>query len=326
MNTTASSIRSRLTAPAVDSTDGGVMAGRGSAPELCPQCGTARIGAFRFCRACAFDFETRLAAAKERAWAMAMLPAPTLPAGASVTSADVPAPSADEEDPRTWGGDDPAPAGAIAAPMPTISAAVGAPSLRVRLPSRPRLRRAASAVGLLTLAILLGAWFFLLRPVALGGPASYVVVAGVSMEPRLQSGDLVIVQTAAVYHVGDVVAYHIPAGQPLAGSLIIHRIIGGDGAQGFVMQGDNKKQPDPWRPTASEIVGKSWLEFAGSGRLLLGARTPLVLATVLGGLAAFLFFTSGSGRPREPRPTGAGPLRFWRRGRKTDLHAEAGEP
>ena len=28
------------------------------APEFCPQCGTARVGQFRFCRSCQFDFDT----------------------------------------------------------------------------------------------------------------------------------------------------------------------------------------------------------------------------------------------------------------------------
>jgi signal peptidase I len=143
-------------------------------------------------------------------------------------------------------------------------------------------------------------WFFWLRPVALGGPASYVVVAGVSMEPTYQNGDLVIAQAARTYHVGDVVAYHVPQGQPSAGALVIHRIIGGSGAAGFLMKGDNKTSPDPWRPTASEIVGRSWLVLPGVGRLSLAARTPLVLATLLGGLAGFLVLSAGGGSPRDP--------------------------
>src|SRR3990172_5057684 len=31
------------------------------ANEFCPQCGTARTGAFRFCRSCQFDFDTSAA-------------------------------------------------------------------------------------------------------------------------------------------------------------------------------------------------------------------------------------------------------------------------
>lgn len=33
------------------------------AAEFCPSCGTARVGSFRFCRSCAFDFDTLTAPA-----------------------------------------------------------------------------------------------------------------------------------------------------------------------------------------------------------------------------------------------------------------------
>jgi signal peptidase len=164
-----------------------------------------------------------------------------------------------------------------------------------------------------TLAV---AWFFLLRPVALGGPASYVIVSGISMEPHLHTGDLVIVQKSDQYHVGDLVAYKVPQGQPLAGNLVIHRIIGGDATAGFVVKGDNNNGPDPWHPRAADIVGKSWAAFPGSGRLLLIARQPLVLAALLGGLAGLWVFTSGSGKGPEPRPSSGRTLVPWRRPRK----------
>jgi signal peptidase len=160
----------------------------------------------------------------------------------------------------------------------------------------------ARIVGFVCLATLALGWFLYLRPAAIGGPASYVVVSGVSMEPHLHTGDLVILHTAKRYRIGDVVAFRVPAGQQGAGSLVIHRIIGGDAATGFVMQGDNKDQPDPWRPTGADILGRSWMEFPGSGRLLLLLREPPVLGAVLGGLVGFWIFTSGSSRLRSPSP------------------------
>ncbi len=262
-------------------------AARGMARELCPQCAKARIGAFRFCRGCGYDFDAERAAVRLPAGARTLRSPPTQPAAVPVpapgtTTSVVEAPPLDRRGRR----------------------GVGAPP-RLRRPLRPALGGAASAAGLVAVATLFGAWFILLRPVALGGPASYVVVSGVSMEPRLHSGDLVIVQTRAEYRVGDVVAYRIPAGQPSAGAIVIHRIIGRDGAAGFVTQGDNKNLQDPWQPTASEIVGRSWLEVPGSGRLLLTARTPIVLATVLGALAGIVVFASGPGTPHESRAAGA---------------------
>ena len=59
----------------------------------------------------------------------------------------------------------------------------------MHLPSR---RSAAALAGLpLTTALFL-AWFLLLRPVTLGGPVGYVIVAGVSMEPAFHTGDLAV--------------------------------------------------------------------------------------------------------------------------------------
>ena len=145
-------------------------------------------------------------------------------------------------------------------------------------------------LGFLAVALVWAMWF---RPVPLGGSASYATVAGVSMEPGLHTGDLVIAHTEATYTVGDVVVFRVPAGFPEEGSLVIHRIVGGD-PTGFVVQGDNKEQPDPWRPAASDIVGSSWIEVPGIGALLVMLRTPVVLAGLLAVLVALWVFRSGS--------------------------------
>ena len=81
-------------------------------------------------------------------------------------------------------------------------------------------------------ALFLG-WFFLFRPTELAGPASYIVVSGHSMEPTFYTGDLLVLREQDDYQVGDVVAYYANGGR------IIHRIVGGNAKDGFVMQGDN---------------------------------------------------------------------------------------
>ncbi len=53
---------------------------------------------------------------------------------------------------------------------------------------------ALKALSALALLALIAGWFFLLWPASLGGPASYVIVAGRSMEPGLQMHDLTIVR------------------------------------------------------------------------------------------------------------------------------------
>jgi len=171
----------------------------------------------------------------------------------------------------------------------------------VHLPS-PR-SVAAMAVPPLTAALFL-AWFLLLRPVALGGPAGYVIVAGVSMEPAFRTGDLAVTQRQADYQVGDVIAFSA------AGGVVIHRIVGGDADQGFTTQGDNREQPDLWRPRPDDIMGATWILIPRAGDVLATARQPAVLASLAASVAFFLAFTAGpiwpSRRtPAPPQPAGA---------------------
>jgi signal peptidase len=56
-----------------------------------------------------------------------------------------------------------------------------------------------------TLIVLFVGWYIALRPVVLGGPASYVLVGGQSMEPTIHAGSLVVAFRADDYRVGDLV-------------------------------------------------------------------------------------------------------------------------
>lgn len=124
-------------------------------------------------------------------------------------------------------------------------------------------------------------WLALLAPYQIGGSTGYVIVAGASMEPALQSGDLILVKPTEQYHQGDIVAFATPQG------LVIHRIIGGSAQAGFRTQGDNRSGPDLWRPTPDQIVGRSWIRIPGAGAVLMLVRSPLVLAG-LAGVSTFL--------------------------------------
>lgn len=170
---------------------------------------------------------------------------------------------------------------------------------------RPRFFRNLS----LTLALLpLLAWALWLRPEFLGGSADYIIVGGRSMLPTLRGGDLVIVQRERVYRVGDVVAYQIPDGV-FEGRRIIHRIVGGDPANGFVLRGDNNAEDDLWYPRQANIEGRLWLRVPAAGLLVAFVRSPAVLAAVAGGFVfAFAMTSPGLQRPRLARPA------TWRRG------------
>lgn len=134
---------------------------------------------------------------------------------------------------------------------------------------------------------LLAAWALWLRPVALGGTASYVKVSGTSMLPTLHTGDFVLLQKRTTYAPGDVIVYRVPAGERYAGMRLIHRIVGGDATTGFVVQGDNVAQPDPWRPTTDDILGARALRVPNAGFVIGVATNPLGLGVAAFGASAW---------------------------------------
>lgn len=161
--------------------------------------------------------------------------------------------------------------------------------------SRRATVRRWTANALVALAVL--AWILLLRPHALGGPASYILVSGHSMRPQLESGDLVIAHRQNAYGVGDVVAYRIPKGEPGAGARVIHRITGGSPRDGFHTRGDNREEPDIWRPRPRDIEGRLWVRVPRAGSLIALLSAPIPLATAAG-LLAFVALGAGEHRRR----------------------------
>ena len=155
-----------------------------------------------------------------------------------------------------------------------------------------RLSARAIASAMVTM-VLIGAWFVLLRPPFLGGPTSYVLVSGTSMEPTLFDGDFVLARRQATYDNGDIAAYRIPEGEVGAGGLVIHRIIGGSAHEGYVLQGDNRTTPDLWRPKPSDIVGTPLVTIPKAGRLIPYLRSPFIMAAFAGYMAFLLVYLRG---------------------------------
>lgn len=157
-------------------------------------------------------------------------------------------------------------------------------------------RAAKKVLRLLGVAAVVG-WFVFARPLALGGPASYVIVSGKSMLPTLHAGDLVITHRQSGYEPGDMVAYRV------AGKLVIHRVVGGNGVDGYLMQGDNNPAVDPWKPTDAEIAGTSRVVVPSGGVPLKKLRhDPLLLACLAGGIALFLTLRRQSKDTAAPPP------------------------
>jgi len=168
----------------------------------------------------------------------------------------------------------------------TAAAVVAEDEPASRLRRRVTVSSVLNALGLaLAIAAVVG-WALFLRPQSLGGSAGYVLVSGKSMLPRYHTGDLVLVEKQSSYYVGEVIAYHVPKGDPMAGAQVIHRIVGGDAQHGFVVQGDNRTAPDVWRPKPADIVGAKALRIPDGVVVLQYMRSPLLLAL----LAASLVF------------------------------------
>jgi signal peptidase len=147
---------------------------------------------------------------------------------------------------------------------------------------RRRRRLIGNVVFAVVFSLLVAGWFTALRPAKLGGPAAFVMVQGVSMEPTYHTGDLVISHRRSSYAVGDVIAYEVPGGDVGAGLTVIHRIISGSPATGFITQGDNNPTPDDWRPKLGDVEGSAWMVIPNGGRILTFLHAPIPL----GGLAA----------------------------------------
>ena len=182
----------------------------------------------------------------------------------------------------------------------------------VRAPNwlRGSVTRANKAAGIAIAILVCLFWMQYLRPVSLGGNAGYVLVSGQSMEPRYHTGDLVLVEKQHSYHPGQLIAYRVPKGDPMAGAQVIHRIIGGDAKTGFIVRGDNRTAPDVWRPKPQDIVGAKALRLPGAIVVLQFLRAPLFLALLA---ASFVFVHvlkgAGEARPTEDDEADAATLR-----------------
>jgi signal peptidase I len=143
-------------------------------------------------------------------------------------------------------------------------------------------RLPAVMINILLAAGLAAIWIAF-APLKLGGQVSYVLVNGISMEPHYHTGDLVLVRSAAVYQVGDVVTYHNSA----MNANVIHRIIRINGDR-FVFKGDNNSYLDVYRATRAEILGKLWIYLPKFGGAVSWLQLPANMALAVGLLGGFL--------------------------------------
>lgn len=155
----------------------------------------------------------------------------------------------------------------------------------------PARRIAGAAVGI---ALLVAGWTFVLPP-SLGGRTTYLTTSGISMQPYLHTGDLVMLRHQGSYRVGDVVAYH----SDTINATVLHRIISIDAA-GITTKGDNNSWVDLDHPSTAQVVGKLVHKFGGAGKGVGALRSGPVRA--IGAVLLFLAAASAL-RGRKERST-----------------------
>ena len=150
-------------------------------------------------------------------------------------------------------------------------------------------RRYQALLTAFWLVLMVAIWFSF-APMQAGGQATYVIVAGQSMEPNLRYGDLVVVHKVADYRVGDVIAYD----NADIDRYVIHRII--DKKRGrLILQGDNNTWVDQYEPTSQEVIGKLWLHLPRFGIYMQKIREPIfmaIFAGIIGSMVAATLFVS----------------------------------
>lgn len=157
---------------------------------------------------------------------------------------------------------------------------------------RPRTRLITGA----TVLLLAAAWL-IAGPAQLGGTTTYVTTHGISMQPRLHTGDLALVRPAADYRVGQIVAYR----STVLHRVVLHRIIARRGDR-YVFKGDNNNFTDPIRPRRAELIGRMWVRVPRGGAILSWLRIPIIAALLCGSIALLALWP---GRKRRGRPRGA---------------------
>lgn len=145
------------------------------------------------------------------------------------------------------------------------------------------------------MAALLAGLVYLFWPSSLGGCSTLTIVSGHSMEPTYFTGDLVWSRCGEPA-VGDVVVYSPPETD---GSHVIHRIIGGNGTDGWILQGDNNDFVDPWTPDNSRIVGIAAVHIPNLGTIMHSLGSPYIWISVLVLAAAILLWPRAE-EPEEP--------------------------
>jgi signal peptidase len=148
-------------------------------------------------------------------------------------------------------------------------------------------------------ALLLGAVVtitVLAVPSLIGAEESYVVLSG-SMEPELQTGDVVVVHSVSPAEVqeGDIITFRRNGGGDAGDDRVTHRVIEKrttDDGVVYRTKGDANEEPDPTPVSHSQVIGEVWFHIPLVGRLLFFIKRPLVQGLLIA-VPGFLLIVDG---------------------------------
>lgn len=128
---------------------------------------------------------------------------------------------------------------------------------------------AAVLVILISAVLVIPSWF---------GIRPYIVRSG-SMEPVLNTGALVFVDTREQdFGCGDIITYRL-SGSGDEAVLVTHRIIG-ETAEGFITKGDANEAPDPVPVNRMKIVGHALGQIPKAGYLAAKVNPEICVAAI----------------------------------------------
>ncbi|MDW8044913.1 MAG: signal peptidase I [Nitrososphaerota archaeon] len=141
--------------------------------------------------------------------------------------------------------------------------------------SKSRVVNATIHVTILIL-LMVALWFGF--RIALGTSSPFFVVSSSSMVPRLEVGDIIIVQDGGSFdwvNVGDIIVFYRPQSHDRA---IVHRvikIIQVNGERGFITKGDANPYPDSWIVRRGDYLGRVIFTIPKLGFIALLLKPPL---------------------------------------------------
>lgn len=152
----------------------------------------------------------------------------------------------------------------------------------------------------LSLTVLVCAGFFAALLIPIFGRQTLIVRSG-SMEPAIDTGDLVLVVPNTSYSSGDIITFKSPNNPKI---LITHRITSinlRDGVTSYKTKGDANNKIDEFTVTQQNIVGKAEYRIKQIGKLLAFAKTKSGFLTFAAIPAGFVILLEISNIYKEVR-------------------------